>query len=64
MSSEEEATDMISELQDSSSRGGFRFHKILSSSPDVIRKIKSDDRATGLKDIDIDSNFYGKGLSV
>ena len=36
------------------SKGGFRLHKFVSNSKEVIRRIPEQDRADGVKELDVD----------
>lgn len=53
VSSVDEAVDMIKRSQTICMHGGLRLHKFSSNSKEVLSLIPPEDRAIGLKDIDI-----------
>ena len=48
-----EATSLIENTKSICARGGMRLHKFISNSKEVIAKIATDDRAKGVKDLDL-----------
>lgn len=48
-----EATSLIENTKSICARGGMRLHKFISNSKEVIAKIAPDDRAKGVKDLDL-----------
>ena len=48
-----EATSLIENTKSICARGGMRLHKFISTSKEVIAKIATDDRAKGVKDLDL-----------
>ena len=48
-----EATSLIENTKSICTRGGMRLHKFISNSKEVIAKIAPDDRAKGVKDLDL-----------
>ena len=51
-----EATSLIEKTKSICARGGMRFHKFISDSKEVIAKIAPEDRAKGVKDLDLHSD--------
>ena len=62
----DEAVKLIASVKQMCSRGGFRLHKFVSNSREGIRRIPEQDRADGVKelDLDLDSLPLGRALSV
>ena len=50
----DEAVKLIASVKQMCSRGGFRLHKFVSNSKEVIRRIPEQDRADGVKELDLD----------
>ena len=50
----EEAVKLITSVKHMCSKGGFRLHKFVSNSKEVIRRIPEQDRADGVKELDLD----------
>lgn len=48
-----QATSLIENTKSICARGGMRLHKFISNSKEVIAKIAPDDRAKGVKDLDL-----------
>lgn len=48
-----EATSLIENTKSICAKGGMRLHKFISNSKEVIAKIAPDDRAKGVKDLDL-----------
>ncbi|XP_022102427.1 uncharacterized protein LOC110985605 [Acanthaster planci] len=48
-----EATDLIQKTKDLCKRGGLRLHKFVSNSVEVIDAVALEDRAKGIKDLDL-----------
>ena len=51
-----EATSLIEKTKSICARGGMRLHKFISNSKEVIAKIAPEDRAKGVKDLDLHSD--------
>ena len=51
--SDSEAIDMICKTKDMCSKGGLHLHKFISNSKSVIEQINPEDRAKGIKDLDL-----------
>ena len=51
-----EATSLIENTKSICARGGMRLHKFISNSKEVIAKIPPEDRAKGVKDLDLHSD--------
>ena len=49
-----EAVKLIASVKQKCSKGGFRLHKFVSNSKEVIRRIPEQDRADGVKELDLD----------
>ena len=52
-----EATSLIKNTKSICARGGMRLHKFISNSKEVIVKIAPEDRAKGVKDLDLHSGI-------
>ena len=50
----DEAVKLIASVKQMCSRGGFRLLKFVSNSKEVIRRIPKQDRADGVKELDLD----------
>ena len=50
----DEAVKLIASVKQMCSKGGFRLHKFVSNSKEVIRRIPEQDRADGVKELDLD----------
>ena len=50
----EEAIELVKKSREMCRRGGFRLHKFMSNSKTVIESIPEEDRASGIKNIDLD----------
>ena len=50
----EEAVKLITSVKQMCSKGGFRLHKFVSNSKEVIRRIPEQDRADDVKELDLD----------
>ena len=50
----DEAVKLIASVKQMCSRGSFRLHKFVSNSKEVIRRIPEQDRADGVKELDLD----------
>ena len=54
VSSIEEAVSLIGSTKEMCKRGGFRLHKFASNRKEVIEAIPAEDRAEGVRNIDLD----------
>ena len=54
VASVEEAVTLIKDTKEMRKRGGFNLHKFVSNNKDVIESIPVEDRAEGIKNIDLD----------
>ena len=54
VASVEEAVTLIKDTKEMCKRGGFNLHKFVSNTKDVIESISVEDRAEGIKNIDLD----------
>ena len=50
----DDAVKLIVSVKQMCSKGGFRLHKFVSNSKEVIRRIPEQDRADGVKELDLD----------
>ena len=50
----EEALNLVKNVKQMCSKGGFNLHKFLSNSKEVIKSIQQSDRADGVKEMDLD----------
>ena len=50
----EEALNLVKNVKQMCSKGGFNLHKFLSNSKEVIKSIQQSDRADGVKEVDLD----------
>ena len=48
------AVKLVKDVKQMCNRGGFRLHKFVSNSKEVIRRIPESDRADGVKELDLD----------
>jgi hypothetical protein len=48
-----EAINLITQSQNLCKKGGFRLHKFMSNSKEVVRSVPSNDLATGIQDLDL-----------
>lgn len=53
MSSETEAINLVKEARDLCRTGKLRLHKFISNNKNVIASIPQEDRAKGVKDLDM-----------
>ncbi|XP_078347357.1 uncharacterized protein LOC144632559 [Oculina patagonica] len=54
VSSVEEAVKLVTDVKQMCNRGGFRLHKFVSNSKEVISRIPEPDRADGVKELNLD----------
>ena len=61
-----EAVELVANVKQMCSKGGFRLHKFVSNRKEVIRRIPESDRADGVKtlDLDLDSLPLERALGV
>ena len=62
----EDVLNLLKNVKQMCSKGGFNVHKFLSNSKEVIRSIQQSDRADGVKemDLDLDSLPFERTLGV
>ena len=54
---EDKAVRLVSQLREILARGGFRLTKWMSNSREVFRSVPTEERAKGVKSLDLDHNF-------